>query len=574
MQQCCERLPADAYASVTNIEIDGPLQLEGLSLGGLSLENCGFEASLDLRGLEIAGTLRIADVRLEPMKHRIPGLDPLPEDTTYIDLIDCRCQRLEVKNCRVGWLLIRRVQVADHCELKKLALLYGGLGDTISDCVFGRLDIRETSARHFGVESSRCGTFVTEPDRIETLELKNFEVEQHATIEGGGLQRMIWRNGEVKEWLRVCPGKIDNLELALKVQGYLTCESASIVALRIEGVEVQGKLALRADRIGHMLLDKVVAKELWIFPKGRGALELSGSAVLSNVTLEVLTIGYVALGNLMRLTRVSVAGKAVFDRWEVPNQMQMPNQQLPGLLQLDRCEADELTFSTSDFEGLGGPERCALLDCNAGTIRWYWRQQIIADLRGTTYGKLLFSSDEESMRGSARKSIDFLRHARPMPQAYLTLATSYTALGYQDDADYVRYELRCLDIEYALRDGNWLRAALLWILKRTMGFGIGMRAFRCLGVLVLFIVLGAVVIQCMGPSSGKYDWPWALGASLHRLLPVVNLSPRYVEFFRDLPGDNTLNYLQNAYFCLHSMVGWLLGSFLIAALAGLTQKRH
>jgi len=74
----------------------------------------------------------------------------------------------------------------------------------------------------------------------------------------------------------------------------------------------------------------------------------------------------------------------------------------------------------------------------------------------------------------------------------------------------------------------------------------------------------------MGLAPGQ-SWLWRLGASLDQLLPVVKLSPKYAAFFDERSAD-TLNFWQNAYFTWHRFAGWLLGIFILAGLAGLTQK--
>jgi hypothetical protein len=55
---------------------------------------------------------------------------------------------------------------------------------------------------------------------------------------------------------------------------------------------------------------------------------------------------------------------------------------------------------------------------------------------------------------------------------------------------------------------------------------------------------------------------------LDQVLPVAKLSPEYTEFFKGA----TLSHWQNLYFIVHRLMGWLLATFVVAGLAGLTQK--
>jgi hypothetical protein len=87
--------------------------------------------------------------------------------------------------------------------------------------------------------------------------------------------------------------------------------------------------------------------------------------------------------------------------------------------------------------------------------------------------------------------------------------------------------------------------------------------------------IGAAVLW-FSPIARRHGLFWVFGASLHRLLPVVELSKEFEDFF-DNPPTNTgeprnLNRFQTAYFAAHALAGWVLGFFLLAAMGGLTQK--
>jgi hypothetical protein len=96
-------------------------------------------------------------------------------------------------------------------------------------------------------------------------------------------------------------------------------------------------------------------------------------------------------------------------------------------------------------------------------------------------------------------------------------------------------------------------------------------------------LVGAVVLwYSPGMSSGSY-FPspvkrlparrhgklWCIGASLHRLLPVVELSKEFKDFF-DEPRN--LTGFQRAFFAGLAFAGWILSFFLIAAIGGLMPK--
>jgi len=95
------------------------------------------------------------------------------------------------------------------------------------------------------------------------------------------------------------------------------------------------------------------------------------------------------------------------------------------------------------------------------------------------------------------------------------------------------------------------------------------------------------------PYARSRGFVWRLGASLHRLLPIVELSNEFKDFFENSSSESgesesrrrrttikrrstgeprKLNRVQTAYFVGQAIAGWILGVFLVAAMAALTGK--
>jgi len=93
---------------------------------------------------------------------------------------------------------------------------------------------------------------------------------------------------------------------------------------------------------------------------------------------------------------------------------------------------------------------------------------------------------------------------------------------------------------------------------------------------------GAAVLWWTVPEAGKqYKNPdegvdrvrgllWCFGASLSRLLPVVELK-EFKGFFED-PDKAGLQLWQRVAFSMLGLAGWILGGVLILAVSGLTQN--
>ena len=76
----------------------------------------------------------------------------------------------------------------------------------------------------------------------------------------------------------------------------------------------------------------------------------------------------------------------------------------------------------------------------------------------------------------------------------------------------------------------------------------------------------------MSVPAAKLHGPiWCFGASLSRLLPVIEVNKEFADFFND-PKRERLTGWQSFIFAVVSIVGFVLGAILIAAVSGLTQS--
>ena len=134
------------------------------------------------------------------------------------------------------------------------------------------------------------------------------------------------------------------------------------------------------------------------------------------------------------------------------------------------------------------------------------------------------------------------------------------------------------------KDREWLRGGGLWMLRLTIGYGLGNRYFFVLLWVLGCSLLGMFVLIAFGTQSpALWSWPSLFFASLDQLLPIITLNKAYdVLIFGDpsaqspigpqppwvLPQPAGVQY----YFYWHTIVGWVLASFIVAGLAGLTQR--
>jgi hypothetical protein len=202
------------------------------------------------------------------------------------------------------------------------------------------------------------------------------------------------------------------------------------------------------------------------------------------------------------------------------------------------------------------------------------------DLEGFHYDRLggVGGTGRNDMRTrSSDEWTDWLARDRTFStQPYTELSSVLAAAGHRDTADAVQLAGRERERDEACAD--WSRfASCMWLtfLSYIAGYGIGIYTFFVLLWVLGLTVLGADVLWYSSNARQQGYW-WRFGASLHRLLPIIELSKEFTNFFDNpLPEPNqprNLSRRQTAYFAGHAIAGWVLGFFLIAAMGGIIQK--
>jgi hypothetical protein len=154
------------------------------------------------------------------------------------------------------------------------------------------------------------------------------------------------------------------------------------------------------------------------------------------------------------------------------------------------------------------------------------------------------------------------------PTPYEQLTAALVAAGDRAGADEVRFLSRVRQRE---TEKNWWPWIFSGFLQYVAGFGIGTYTFRVLYPVLGISVLGALYLWKYVPAAYQHGPIWCFGASLSRLLPVIEVNKEFTDFFND-PGRTRLTSWQSFVFSLIGIVGWVLGAILIAAISGLMQK--
>jgi hypothetical protein len=202
------------------------------------------------------------------------------------------------------------------------------------------------------------------------------------------------------------------------------------------------------------------------------------------------------------------------------------------------------------------------------------------DLNGFTYRSLggLFANEKDPMISRSVEWFEgWLGKQKPYAAGpYYQLASVLREQGRPDAADDVLFAGRERERGEACESWSRVDSCVgLSILSEAAGYGIGRYAFRVLYWVIGLTVLGALILW-FSPNARRHGSFWLVGASLHRLLPIVELSKGFTNFF-DNPSTNdngprNLYPFQEVYFAVHALLGWALGLILLAAMGGIIQK--
>jgi len=193
----------------------------------------------------------------------------------------------------------------------------------------------------------------------------------------------------------------------------------------------------------------------------------------------------------------------------------------------------------------------------------YWPEHL--ELTGFTYQQL---ASFDARKEDGGKEIDMA--TRPVkwwaewlrrqegysPQSYEYLASTLLKMGHKDKAKDILYAGKNRELETVAFPEN----VELWLQRAFIGYGY--RIYYALIWVVAFIVVGAVLLR-LSREGPRNRMPYGLAFSFDMLLPVVKL--RDYHYSVDLKG--WVRY----YFYFHKLMGYVLASFLIAGLTGLTK---
>lgn len=295
-----------------------------------------------------------------------------------------------------------------------------------------------------------------------------------------------------------------------------------------------------------------------------GFLDADGAKIAGSVLMSSANIGHATARFAQVGTTFDIAG-ALLD-----GGLDLSGARIAGELHLGLAKNRQTTWHRN--RGKDGDLK--LLGTHAANLAdeedaWPGKEHLRLD--GFTFDRLGSTSDSATAPAPNREVTWWDDWARRDPvysrTPYQQLAAAFATAGDRTEAEDIRYLGRAREQEL---EPNCLHRFGLFVLQWIAGFGIGTYTFRVLYCVILISAIGALILRFTGPKAGQHSIYWCAGASLARLLPVIELNKEFTDFFDDSKRANLYRW-QNAFFTTIALVGWVLGAILIAAMAGLIQ---
>ena len=428
---------------------------------------------------------------------------------------------------------------------------------------------------------------------IEAAELKEILLGQNLPVEGVALEGvrvtgdLNMRNAEIKPQLRIVNSRLEgNIDLrgahfsslallGTRVAGQVVLDDAKIAGnFDLEGSTFERKVRMiRTEVLGSLMMNNKAAfmDEVSLhYAIINGNLEMENSNFLKLVTAENLRISR----NLF-LGKARFSEKVSFPLLRVLGYLDMSGGTFTRVDLSSAVIGSELRLS-NDFGVATWPladkpaDVLLLRDVQVGTLQDLAVYPVGMDVSGLTYDRLasFYTKNDDQVISEWKDWIKKANHVGSQP--YAQLEKIFAAAANHDRVLEIQFIAREAERFEARANGDWGRWAWLNVLRWLCGYGIGTYTFIVVPWVFCSVLLGVLVLRYAKPGNVK-SVGWRIGASLDRLLPIIELNKEFGDYFND-PHRTRLAAWQIGFFSMYALWGWVLGLLLIAAMSGLTQN--
>jgi urease beta subunit len=341
------------------------------------------------------------------------------------------------------------------------------------------------------------------------------------------------------------------------------------------GIRIGGFLLVRYETTLAKvnLLNAKVEKEIEIGNATiSGELEMNrvqvgGLVTIHQSALKGLALRNAQLGQLQLVTSkvdgpfdcsgMDVGGEGSLQRSEFLAEVRCPGARIKGDAALDEASFHkDVDLTKAEIDGALQLEHTE------------WANDAVLELANAKLGFIDLAEawpKHLELDGLSYRSVDhperymawFARLERFAPQPYDQLASVVRSAGDDDLATGIRYAGRERERH---EQTSWIGWGILLALQGFIGFGY--YPLRALIWVAVFVVLGAIVLRVTGEGR-RNQMPWGVSYSFDLLLPIIRLRDSHYEIDLKAPA--------RYYFYFHKIMGYLLASFLIAGVSGLTK---
>lgn len=493
---------------------------------------------------------------------------------------------LDRKRSRIGKLYLRGSRIGSEAELRHLSVK--------GDCFFADVKIEQgiylsgrysrvvmagartgssvvfdkCTAKWVDLSGATVGGVYSHPEVKfgEGITLLNSQVSGQVVLnnlKSGGVIDMSGITISKDLFIRGGSVELHDLDLSTaSIGGNVEITDAKFSGSVAMGAAVIAKsLELRSTFSGDVNLYRLnVAGDLYLSGDFKGNVDLSSSRIgcllnLSGGTFARLNLSQSRIEGELRLCMDEVLSfSTTWTEQLPPDAMTWVDQETPWQLDLRNARAHTL----QDWAEWEEATKC-----------WASAWPATLKLEGFSFERFGGFGGDKSTVMLARPSswyVEWLERNQPYsPQPYADLAGAFRRHGYAAEAEDILYAGRERARSQAAATGHRMRWLGLTAVKWAIGYGIGLRYFRALIWTTALVTFGALLLVVTDPAIPTLQGIGPkIAFSADQLLPIVAL---------DTSFDNVaLQGLERYYFYLHKIAGFLLGSFLAAGLAGLTQK--
>jgi len=518
-------------------KVTGKLDMSGVQVNSFLLMDHAKFADVGLFGAHIVGQLHLD---CSKVTGRL-GMDALRADQ-YAFLREAEFAGVVLRGARVGGQLeLTKSKVTGNLDMYGVQV---GSALLMHEAEFADVVLR---GARVGGQLDLARTKVT-----GKLDMTMLQVDSSLFMANAQFAEVVMRGARVGGQHDLSESKVTGKLImeVLSVGAALHMSKAELTEVNISSAHVGGELSLLGSKVSETLTMHAVRidKDLFL---GRGS-EYHGA----------IHIVFGKIGGSLELT-----GGIFHDI------VQLTGTQVTGELRLASSKDDLPRWLKESALILRSARADAIQD-----LKDAWPPKNRLELTGFTYRSLggVFTPERDSIGG---RRVEWF-------QEWLGRQKEYTAAPYEHLATVLRSHGRAQDAQeilYASREGeradtiqrareeyslgafpesigSFFQYAWLTILKCLIGYGYHIE--RTLIWVAVFIFAGFLVLQISGQGR-KNGMPVGITYSFDMLLPIIELRKKHYDI--DLEG------WPRYYFYVHKIMGYVLASFLIAGIAGLTK---